>query len=288
MRRVTRVHIGLNRWNGKLANYAKRYGLLELDGDELPPSNALRKWRRQVSKDFVFAILLPSAVATLAKGGARDDALRRARAAAFTLDAKVLVLATPPSVRPTRENIERLVDLAAVLREDGRAVAWEPSGIWSPEEVRRVVATTGWLPVVDGAEHEIPEGERVYTRLRAIGKATRLGPQRLQRLAAQLAEREEAYVIADASLGPKLLATLQAAIEHVAAEPLAARVFLPAGAEDEDLEGGLFDDEGEDEGSLDDDEGEDAGSLDDEDEDEDEDSLDDDDDDDDDDEDDAS
>jgi len=271
---VTRVHIGLNRWNGKLANYAKRYSLLELDGDELPPSNALRKWRRHVPKDFVFAVRLPSAVATLATGGARDEALRRARGAAFTLDAKLLVLATPAGVRPTRENVERLVALASVLREDGRAVAWEPSGIWSPEEVRRVVATTGWLPVVDGTEHEIPSGERVYTRLRAIGKATRLGPQRLQRLAAQLAEREEAYVLADAPLGPKLLATLEAALDRATAEPLAARVFLPAGAAAEELEGGLFDgdqsshDHDDDhENDDDDDDDDDESSLDDDDDD---------------------
>lgn len=242
MRLVTSVRIGLNRCHGKLSNYAKRYGALELDGNELPPTATLRKWRKQVPPSFAFSILLPSPLAALGLGPAADEALERVMNAAKILQASALVLATPTSVRPTSTNIERIGALAAKLHGHGQHLAWEPSGIWTPEEVARVAAASGWLPVVDGAEHDIPSGAVVYTRLRAIGKATRLGPRRLRRLAAQLAGRREAFVIANPVLGPALAANLSSAIDQLGAEREIPMLFKPSsGAVDFDFD--AFDEE---------------------------------------------
>ncbi len=244
MRPVTSVRIGLSRCHGKLSNYAKRYGLLEVDGNELPPLAALRKWRKQVPPSFAFSLLLPRPLAELQSGKAHAAALARSIEAATALQASVLVLATPPSVRPTKANVERIADLATKLPREAHLLAWEPSGLWNSDEVARVAAESGWLPVVDAAEHEVPPGAVVYTRLRAIGKATRLGPNRLQRLAEQLAGRREAFVIADATLGPKLVSSLDAAIDRVGTVRDVPLLFKPSqGLEDDgfDLEG--FDEE---------------------------------------------
>ncbi len=226
---MTSLRIGLSKWNGKLSNYAKRYGVLEVSGDELPPPSALRKWRRQVPPAFAFSVTLPRAVAELKSGKDRDDALKRALDAATALQASVLVLSTPASVRPTKANAERIVALAAELPRNGHVLAWEPAGLWSPEEVAAVAAASGWLAVVDAAEHEVPDGPIVYTRLRAIGKATRLGPNRLQRLGEQLAERHEAYVIADPSVAPKLASSLDAAIAKAGVDHSVPQLFKPSG-----------------------------------------------------------
>ncbi len=225
---VTSLRIGLSRWNGKLSNYAKRYGLLELNSDELPAPAPLRKWRRQVPPAFAFSLLLPRLVAELQTGAARDAALAGAIAAATALQASVLVLATPPSVRPTKANIERLAALAAALPKEGHLVAWEPSGIWSPEEVEQVSALFGWLAVVDAAEQEVPDGPIVYTRLRAIGKGNRLGPNRLQRVAEQLAGRREAYIVADQSVATRLKSGLAAAIDRAGVDHPVPQLFKPS------------------------------------------------------------
>ncbi len=217
----------MNRWNGKLANYAKRYGVLELNSDDLPAPPALRKWRRLVSPAFAFSLVMPRVVAEFQTGATRDAALVKAVAAATALQASVLVLATPASIRPTKANVERFVALAEELPKNGQLVAWEPTGLWSPEETEQVCAMLGWLPVVDAAEHDVKDGPIVYTRLRAIGKASRLGPNRLQRLAEQLAGRREAFVIADPSIATKLASSLAAAIENAGVEHAVPQLFKP-------------------------------------------------------------
>jgi len=199
-----------------------------------------------VPPSFAFSLLLPRPLAELQVGKTQEDSLARSVEAARALQASVLVLATPPTVRPTKANVDRITELAAKLPRDAHLLAWEPSGLWSPEEIARVAASSGWLPVVDAAEHEVHPGPVVYTRLRAIGKATRLGPHRLQHIASELAGRREAFVVADPRIGPKLAASLEAALSRVGGERDIPLIFKPSqgiehGGFDDDLEG--FDEE---------------------------------------------
>jgi len=60
--------------------------------------------------------------------------------AARALDAKVIVLQTPASFAPTKENIERVERFLSKAPRDGRMLAWEPRGAWWEPEGRAILA----------------------------------------------------------------------------------------------------------------------------------------------------
>jgi uncharacterized protein YecE (DUF72 family) len=219
---VSRLLIGLPRLTGKLGNYAKRYGMLELPAEAVGAK--ARQWRKQGPPAFAFSLVLPAAVGEL-----RDDGTELARAldTAHALEASCLVLRTPPAVRPTKENRERIIGLGGKLPRAGQLVAWEPAGLWSADDVAAVALAGGWLAIADAAEEELAPGPFAYTRIQAFGKAARLGTGRIERIAAQLAGRREAYVVADPVVAPKLVAALPAAVERVGAGASVPQLFRP-------------------------------------------------------------
>ena len=82
-----RLLIGLPQVRGKLANYAKRYGLVEVAAEA---AGKARSWRKQVPPSFAFSLVLPNAVAEGAPDAER--ALTRAMEAARHLQASVVLL----------------------------------------------------------------------------------------------------------------------------------------------------------------------------------------------------
>jgi uncharacterized protein YecE (DUF72 family) len=227
---VSRLLIGLPQPVGKLANYAKRYGMVEVLADTIPTPSAVKRWRRQVPPSFAFSLVLPRIVSELKTTREASAALASALEAAHALEANCLVLLTPPTIRPTAQNRERIIELAGKLPHGGQLRAWEPRGIWSPDEIGEVAQAGDWLPVVDAAEQAVAPGAIAYTRIRALGRATRLSQGRLQRIAAQLVGRREVYVVAEPPLGAKLANALPQAIDSIASSAAIPQLFRPSAA----------------------------------------------------------
>ena len=213
---MARLLVGLPQLRGKLKNYASRFDLLEVRpvDEPLPAASRLVRWRTQVPPGFAFSVVLPVAVSTFARGAAHDAALAESLRAAVALEARCILLATAPSVRPTQRNRERILELAKQLPPSGVVLAWQPSGIWEIEDVLATAAQAGMLAVLDGSRDPLPPGPIAYTRLKALGESTRLGAASLTRLAGELADRREALVVVESGDAVRVKAALTTLLEN--------------------------------------------------------------------------
>lgn len=227
---MARCLIGLSRLRGKLARYAERYDLAEvqpLDG-ALPGPAKLKHWREQVPASFAFSVVLPRVVARLRPGAELDAALAQSVEVARVLQARCVILATPADVRPTKANRERIVELADRLPRHGHILGWQPAGIWELPDVYETADRAGLLAVLDGVRDPLPPGPVAYTRVRTLGQAAQLGVGSLERLAEQLHDRREAFVVVDAPSAGTVRAGLAAMIDRRRAAGPGPALFRPA------------------------------------------------------------
>src|SRR5258706_6743090 len=204
---MARPHVGLASLEGDIERYAEKYDFLELrPGDASVPKPAtLRSWRRKVPPSFVFSVVFPKVVSELKPSPALDAALEQALAVAREVEARCLLIATPPSITPTELNRKRLSALVERIPHDAVTLAWEPRGIWETEEAAEVARKLDIVLVVDPAREPAPKGAIAYFRLRGLGESTRLSPAVIDRGATELESRREAYVIIESS-GPMAIA----------------------------------------------------------------------------------
>ncbi len=196
---MPRINIGKRSFQGALERYASRFDLLEVrpGASAKLRSVTLRKWRRSVPASFVFSTVLPATVAELRPGEEAEADLESALEVARELQSPVIVIQTPMSVTPTATNRKRLEALVAKLPHDVVRLAWEPSGLWEPEDTQAIAANLGLIVVRDAACETLGAGAVAYTRLRGLGEASRLGPSRMERVIKSLRSRREAYVVVE-------------------------------------------------------------------------------------------
>ena len=204
---MARHHLGLPLLRGTLERYAERYDLLEVhfDAGPVPKPNTLRGWRKKVPPAFVFSVVMPRVVSELKPCAELDAALTQANAAALALEARCVLIPTPPSVTPTEANRKRLAALVERIPHDAVTIGWEPHGVWEVEEAAKLAHKLGVVLVVDPAKEAAPPGPIAYFRLRGLGETSRLSPAALERVADELRDRREAYVIIE-STGPVAVA----------------------------------------------------------------------------------
>ena len=229
---MTRLLVGTKELRGKLPNYAARYDMVELrpGGRPLPKPNKLRGWRKQVPPSFAFSVVLPNIVGRLETSDEATRALRNALDIARALQAAAIILVTPASIRPTKQNRDKLSALREQLPPDGHLIGWEAHGLWEPEEAVTQAYTSGFSPVLDGIQTGLPHDPVVYTRIHAMGNASNLGASRVTRLADALRGRRCAYVVADGPICKALRAGLQAALQSDRGPLKVPAVFKPGPA----------------------------------------------------------
>jgi uncharacterized protein YecE (DUF72 family) len=196
---MTRICLGLPALQGDLRTYQKRFDLVELRPVDasLPKVSKLRAWRKSVPPTFVFSVVLPRIVGELVGGEAADAALAQALEVAGAVEARAIVLATPPSIRPTQANRKRVAALLERIPREGVAVCWEPSGMWEVDEIAALAKSVRAVPVLDAARDALPPGSIVYTRLRALGSSSAVSAAAIERIAERLRGRREAFVVVE-------------------------------------------------------------------------------------------
>lgn len=214
-----RILVGQSSLSGTIESYSERFGLVEVTPIEqpLPKGARLRAWRKKAPPGFVFSVVLPRVVGSLAASPEAEGALVEALGAARLLEARAVVLRTPASVRPTSSNKKRIEALLARVPEEGVLRAWEPSGLWERDEAVVFARSIGVACVLDGTQEKLPPGPAVYTRLRDAG-GLRVSSGALDALAKQLAGRREAFVVVEAPRAARAVKKFLA--EHVAPPPV--------------------------------------------------------------------
>jgi uncharacterized protein YecE (DUF72 family) len=192
-----RLYVGQAGFRGDLGHYAKRFEMVEVlaDRNKLPRRAKLESWRASVPQTFVWSVVLPPLVASLESSEASEKMIAFAEETAATLRASWWLLKTPATVTPTASSRRRLTALAERLQRDERRVAWEARGVWSPQDLDDVAQSVGLYVARDGTREVIPNASVMYTRVRALGPGAHTGPGAVERLAEQLRNAQEAFVI---------------------------------------------------------------------------------------------
>ncbi len=195
----TKYHIGARRLESNLAAYAKRFDFLEVHmperGQPAPTLATLRRWRKQVPPHFDFSVIVGPAAAALRAGKALDQDLEAAMASADALQARCMLIVTPPQVTPAMVWRERLAKVVARLTRDATLVAWEPRGLWELDDARYLAQKLNLLLVVDPSRDTPPDGAVFYGRLRAMGETRSFGSAALERVVSAIGPRRDAYIV---------------------------------------------------------------------------------------------
>lgn len=228
----TRLHVGARQLESTLAAYAKRFDLLEVKMDAIghgsptPASaSALRRWRRQVPPSFDFAVVASSALARLKPDGVVEREVADMRQAADALEARVLVVRTPPDVTPASVWRERLARVVARLPRDVVVVVWEPHGVWEHDDAADLARKLGVVLAVDAAREEVPGGPVAYVRLRALGETRSFGAAALERVAHAIGARRDAFVVIETESALSECKALRRLAQE-GARPAAARALV--------------------------------------------------------------
>ena len=102
---------------------------------------------------------------------------------------------TPVDVSPSQVWRDRLRAFVDTIRRDSTTVVWECSGLWELEEAARFAKKIDVVLVTDPARDVVPEGPVAYGRLRALGETRSFGPAALERVARNIGERRDSYVV---------------------------------------------------------------------------------------------
>ncbi len=217
---ATRLHVGAKDLKGDLAAYGKRFDLLEVRGvaaaslKQAPSVATLRRWRRAVPPQFEFSVVAGPAVSALKASAAFDAELAAMLDTVKVLEARVLVLPTPSEVTPAkvwRDRVERVLDM---LPRDVSALVWEPTGLWEIEDAAEQAAKWKIVVSVDPARDAMPEGPVAYGRLRAAGGTRAFSTAALQKVADNIGERRDAYVVIETTGALKEAKTLRGLVRQ--------------------------------------------------------------------------
>ena len=207
---MARILVGLATLTGDIKKVVDRFDLVEvrLSAGSWPKDATLKRWRKTAPPAFVFSVVLPPAVATLATDAEATEALADALHVAAILEARCILLQTPADVRPTTANKKRIAALFKNVPSEGTVRCWEPAGVWEAEDTVATARAAHVLPVLDAAQESLPPGPLAYTRLRALGKAA-ASARTIERLSAALRDRREAFVVVE---DPKEAAVVRGAL----------------------------------------------------------------------------
>jgi uncharacterized protein YecE (DUF72 family) len=198
---ATRLHIGTKELRGDIKAYAKRFDLLEVRGPaaaslkQAPSTATLRKWRRGVTPAFEFAVVAGPGIGKVKASDHLEAELEWLLTTATTLEARVLVIPTAPDVTPSKLWRDRFAKLLERLPRDATAIVWEPSGLWEHEDAAVQAKAWGVVLSVDPTRDVVPVGPVAFARLRSVGGTRAYSTAALDRVAAAIGERRDAYVV---------------------------------------------------------------------------------------------
>ncbi|MEY4510717.1 MAG: hypothetical protein RLZZ450_2839 [Pseudomonadota bacterium] len=112
------------------------------------------------------------------------------------LSAFAIVLATGAELSTGARDRDLLASFVERLKPTGRTIVIAPRGLWEPEHAIPFAAQIGALYGFDPLEHDAPEGDVIYARVRPMGARPRLTDGHLAQVAERItnAESVTAYV----------------------------------------------------------------------------------------------
>lgn len=226
-----------------IARYGKHLDLLEVRLDNgAPRKRTIETMKSESPPHLVFAVVVPKTVSALESDAAEAD-VQATVDTARALEARWIVLRTPPTARPGSRTRARLTRLVELLKASGVAVAWEPTGLLAEAEAEELAASLGVTLARDPARDDLPEGAVAYGRISSLGTGGRVRGSAIERAADRLAGFEEAYVVIEGDNALRAARDLR---------NLLGAPFGKDGEADDEEEGDFEEDEDDEEGDSED------------------------------------
>lgn len=169
----------------KLALYAAHFGLVEVNSTfyKLPKPSTAERWRKiadGVNPSFSFTVKAHRGLTHEARfrGERARESFAGTLEVARVLRARIVLIQTPASFRPTPENVAALEEFLTGLDDPGVILVWEPRGKWEEERelVERICRDHGLVHCTDPFRalpvftqdltylrlHGSPPGQRMY------------------------------------------------------------------------------------------------------------------------------
>ncbi len=199
---ATRYYVGTSHVRGKLENYAERLDFAELvvsgeAADKPAGERTYKRWRKSVPASFQFAVVAGPALAVLEPGSAYTRGVAALQLAVDALEARCVVLRTPPSVRPTGPVRKALIDFFEAFPRDVTHVIWEPSGLWEIDDALALGRAHRAVIALDPLRDRLGAGQVAYVHLRSLGEQRTLTDTMVRRAQSALAQKREVFVLLD-------------------------------------------------------------------------------------------
>ena len=155
------IYVGQAGFRGDFVRYAQRHSFVELlaEPQRLPAVKKLKEWRKVAPDGFKFAVVVPPTVLE----SPQEGALAFVRKVLAAVEADVVILRTPTSLRPTPNASQRLQEMAAGFDGGTATIAWEPRGVWQAHLAMRVAEDGGFLLVQ--VVNDVRSAQTAYVRV---------------------------------------------------------------------------------------------------------------------------
>ncbi len=176
--------VGNFKWKSKLQLYAKLFDLVEINSTfyKIPRLSTVEKWRKEadeVNKNFEFTIKCSGIITHKDRFSSEVsvNAFKQMVEIANILRANVLLLQSPASYKPTKENVEKVRDFFKEVDKQGLreniTVIWEVRWHvdWPKDIVQKLFSELEIEHCVDPLRQDCFYSRRVvYYRLHGFGK----------------------------------------------------------------------------------------------------------------------
>ncbi len=143
---------------------------------KLPQVKTANRWRRlanEVHDQFEFTVKCLQTVTHKDRFESAEsvEAFNQTKEIAQALQAKIILLQSPPSFGPTEENLKKMDRFFEKIDPPGFTLAWEPRGDWPSNlrETRQVCEEFGLIHCTDPFK-QLPVGNGKIAYLRLHGK----------------------------------------------------------------------------------------------------------------------
>ena len=165
----------------------------------LPSLATLARARKQASIWPTLSIVAPRETWLTPRGPLRagrelDAGIDWLLRAADIVSAFAIVIATGAELTTGERDRELIAAFVERLRTSGRELVFAPRGLWEPEHAEPFAAQLGAIYGYDPLEHDPPEGDVRYARVRPMGARPRLTEGHLTQIAERVMGVERGYV----------------------------------------------------------------------------------------------
>lgn len=168
-----------NKFSSKLQAYASKFDLVEINSTfyRLPKIITAEKWRKEVdsvNEHFTFTVKASQLIThNIVFGKKSIPVFNSMKKICKALKARILLLQSPASFKPTKENIERIKEFLKNIQRSDLVLVWEPRGDWhkNPTLIEKICKEFRLVECVDPfANQPVWFGKEKIAYLRLHGK----------------------------------------------------------------------------------------------------------------------